>query len=93
MKWVLLILFFVGCNNTERQDLNGKQVAEILAGDRINKELELVYLKEIQIAQDNMDNESLEFYLEAYMQVPRLTIPKELKSDPRYFTGGDKIKY
>ena len=68
-------------------------VPPILIEDRKNKELELVYLNEIRIAQENNDTDAHEFYLHEYLAVPRLDIPEELKKHPDYFVGGDKVKY
>jgi hypothetical protein len=93
MKWALLLLFFVGCNNSEYQDFHDEQVAKILAEDRDNKELELIYLEEIMTAQENNDTEAFDFYMKEYMNVPRIKIPEYLKKDKRYFIGGRSLKY
>lgn len=89
MKFIpaALVLLISSCKPIEVAD------KELLRQDRENKELELVYLEEIRIAQENQDEDALEFYLEEYFNVPRLDIPEEWKSDPLYFEGGDKVKY
>ena len=65
----------------------------LLEQDRQNKELELIYLEELYNAQKFEDVDALNFYLKAYLDVPRLKIPDHLKSRPEYFEGGSKIKY
>lgn len=52
-----------------------------------------MYLEEIGKAQDNNDSDALRFFLQEYLKVPRLDVPAHLKSDPRYFEGGESIKY
>lgn len=69
------------------------EIDRLLAQDRINKELELEYLEQIRIAQENNDTEAFEFFFQEYVDVERLEIPEELKKDPRYFQGGLKVKY
>lgn len=66
---------------------------ELLRQDRENKELELVYLREIREAMHNNDEDAFEFYFKEYIAVPRLEIPDELKDHPLYFTGGERVKY
>ena len=95
---LLALVFFIGCTKTEETqtvpDLELQaEIQRTLAEDRRNKELELLLLKEISLAQENGDEEAFEFYLEEYFNVPRLYIPEEWKSDPGYFVGGDKVKY
>ena len=95
MRIFLIQVFFTSCVATKDdfQEWQDESVAELLAEDRANKELELMYLDEIGSAQDNNDSEALDFYLQEYLNVPRLDIPDHLKSDPRYFEGGYRIKY
>lgn len=69
------------------------EIDRLLAQDRINKELELEYLEQIRIAQENNDTEAFEFFFQEYVDVERLEVPEELKKDPRYFKGGLKVKY
>ena len=91
---LLALLVFIGCSETEEPEWNQDiEIGIILAEDRRNKELELMYLEQIRAAQENEDQEAFEFYLEEYFNVPRLDIPEDWKSDPRYFEGGNLIKY
>ena len=55
--------------------------------------LELEFLEQIRIAQENNDTESFEFFFQEYVKVERLKIPEELKKEPNYFQGGLKVKY
>ena len=69
------------------------EIDHLLTQDRVNKELELEYLEQIRIAQENNDQEAFEFYFQEYVKVERLEIPEELKKHPNYFKGGLKVKY
>ena len=70
-----------------------KEIDSLLAQDKQNKLLELEYLEQIRIAQENNDTESFEFFFQEYVDVERLEISEELKKHPNYFKGGNKIKY
>lgn len=96
------ILYFISCNtHTKDQEITPIEIpsniqAEIdilLQKDKENKKLELEYLEQIRIAQDNNDTEAFEFFLQEYFNVERLEIPQELKKEPNYFEGGQKVKY
>ena len=65
----------------------------MLKQDRINKLLEIDYLKEIENAQKNNDRPAFEFFLQEYFDVERLEIPRHLKDHPDYFIGGFRVKY
>ena len=69
------------------------EVDKLLAEDKANKMLELEYLEQIRIAQENNDTEAFQFFLQEYVEVDRLEIPEELKKEPNYFQGGNKVKY
>ena len=84
MRWVVLFLL-LGCTSTHN--------LKLLEQDRENKELELIYLKEMQIAQENNDQDAFNYFFQEYMEVPRLDIPQNLKNHKKYFRGGDRIKY
>ncbi len=84
MRWVVLFLL-LGCTSAHN--------LKLLEQDRENKELELIYLKEMQIAQENNDQDAFNYFFQEYMEVPRLDIPQNLKNHKNYFQGGDKIKY
>ena len=77
---------------SESSDIQ-KEIDDLLAEDKKNKMLELEYLEQIRIAQENNDTEAFEFYFQEYVDVERLEIPEELKKEPNYFQGGLKIKY
>ena len=70
-----------------------KEIDDLLFRDAENKKLELDYLEQIRIAQENNDTEAFEFYFQEYVNVERLDIPEELKKEPNYFQGGIKVKY
>ena len=104
---LFLFLFFISCNQTKNikaissdsnQSLSEssiiqKEIDELLAQDKKNKMLELEYLEQIRLAQENNDTEAFEFFFQEYVDVERLDIPEELKKDPNYFQGGIKVKY
>ena len=104
---LFLFLFFISCNQTKNieaisSDLNQsfsessiiqKEIDELLAQDKKNKMLELEYLEQIRLAQENNDTEAFQFFFQEYVDVERLEIPEELKKEPNYFQGGLKIKY
>ena len=93
----LIILLLTGCGQptiieTESEDIS-KETNDLLAQDKKNKLLELKYLEQIRLAQENNDTEAFKFFLQEYIDVDRLEIPEELKKDPNYFQGGQKVKY
>ena len=93
----LIILLLTGCVQstiieTESEDIS-KKTNDLLAQDKKNKLLELEYLEQIRLAQENNDTEAFKFFLQEYIDVDRLEIPEELKKDPNYFQGGQKVKY
>jgi hypothetical protein len=93
----LIILLLTGCVQptiieTESEDIS-KETNDLLAQDKKNKLLELEYLEQIRLAQENNDTEAFKFFLQEYIDVDRLEIPEELKKDPNYFQGGQKVKY
>ena len=99
---LIIFLLLTGCNQssnikheTEKpksEDIE-KEIDSLLAQDKQNKLLELEYLEQIRIAQENNDTESFEFFFQEYVDVERLEISEELKKHPNYFKGGNKIKY
>lgn len=84
MRWLVLLLT-IGCTSANN--------LKLLKEDRENKKLELMYLKEMRIAQENNDREAFDYFFQEYMEVPRLDIPQDLKNHKNYFQGGDRIKY
>ena len=94
---IIIILLLTGCGQptiieTESENIQ-EEINDLLAQDKKNKLLELEYLEQIRIAEENNDTEAFEFFLEEYIEVDRLEIPEELKKDPNYFQGGLKVKY
>ena len=95
MKWIVpLLILFIGCSQKDEfkawQDDSTRQ---LLKEDRENKELELIFLEEIRVAQENDDWDAYEYFFDEYMKVPRLDIPDHLKQHPDYFIGGEGVKY
>ena len=100
---LILFLTLIGCNNPvavkpEKQEVPRseelqKEIDALLAEDKENKLLELEYLEQIRIAQENNDTQAFEFFFQEYVDVERLQIPEELKKEPNYFQGGNKVKY
>ena len=94
MKWILLTLLLIGCSQKSEFDAwQDSSIQELLLEDKENKELELIYLEEIRIAQENDDKDAYEYFFQEYLEVPRLDIPDHLKEHPDYFIGGDRVKY
>ncbi len=91
MKYLLIIIAasLISCVQTSHNE----ELTTLLKKDRENKQLELEYLEQIRIAQENNDQEAFEFYFQEYVGVERLKIPEELKNHPNYFQGGLKVKY
>ena len=99
---LIILLFLTGCNQsaiikTETKEQKPKEIQReidsLLAQDKKNKLLELEYLEQIRIAQENNDTDAFKFFLQEYVDVERLDIPEELKKEPNYFLGGNKVKY
>lgn len=93
--YLLCLLFLSSCATHEDEFSKWKEqeIQELLQEDKENKELELIYLEEIRIAQENEDNDAYEYFFQEYIEVPRLDIPEELKQHPDYFQGGQRVKY
>lgn len=106
MRYLLFIILLTSCNTidtintietktkepTRSQEIQ-QEIDSLLAEDKKNKMLELEYLEQIRVAQENNDTEAFEFFFQEYVDVERLEIPEELKTEPNYFEGGLKIKY
>lgn len=99
---LIILLILTGCNQSTtiqpeteepRSEQIQKEIDSLLAEDKENKLLELEYLEQIRIAQENNDTETFEFFFQEYVNVERLSIPEELKKEPNYFEGGLKVKY
>ena len=104
MKKITIIAFLLlaGCQQfykveseiqEQKSEQIQKEIDDLLAEDKKNKLLELEYLEQIRIAQENNDTEAFKFFLQEYVNVERLDVPEELKKEPNYFQGGQKVKY
>tara|TARA_B100001093_G_scaffold478211_1_gene506165 strand:+ start:464 stop:748 length:285 start_codon:yes stop_codon:yes gene_type:complete len=94
VKWIVLVFLLFGCSQkTEPETWENESIQELLLEDKENKKLELIFLEEIRIAQENDDQDAYEFYFQEYLNVPRLDIPDHLKQHPDYFIGGVGVKY
>ena len=104
MNKLIFITFFLltSCNHSSNTEVEEKALTEssidkeadaLLAQDKKNKLLELEYLEQIRIAQENNDTEAFKFFLQEYVDVERLEISEELKKNSNYFQGGIKVKY
>lgn len=99
----VILVMLAGCNHSSDLKLEDtkvsrsaemqKEIDDLLAQDTKNKKLELEYLEQIRVAQENNDTDAFQFFLEEYVKVERLEIPEELKSEPNYMEGGLKVKY
>ena len=99
----VILVMLAGCNHSSdlkpedtkvsRSAEMQKEIDDLLAQDTKNKKLELEYLEQIRVAQENNDTDAFQFFLEEYVKVERLEIPEELKSEPNYMEGGLKVKY
>ena len=65
-----------------------KEIDTFLAADADNKKWEKIFLKEIQIAEENLDTGAYRFFLEEYIRIPRLRVPEWMKKEEGYFDGG-----
>jgi hypothetical protein len=102
-KIIIILSFLFGCVNTKKPKTKDTEVSrsaevqsdidDLLARDAKNKKLELEYLEQIRIAQENNDEEAFKFFFQEYAEVERLIIPDWMKEEPNYFEGGLKIKY
>lgn len=99
---LIIFLLLTGCNQSTtinpeteqpRTEQIQKEIDSLLAEDKANKMLELEYLEQIRIAQENNDTQAFEFFFQEYVEIERLEIPEELKKEPNYFLGGNKVKY
>ena len=101
MRYLLFIILLTGCNHTDtietekKEPIKSQEIEKEVDSllDKKNKLLELEYLEQIRIAQENNDTEAFEFFFQEYVDVERLEIPEELKKHPNYFQGGNKVKY
>ena len=103
MRYLLFIILLTSCNTIDTIETKTKkptrsqeiqqEIDSLLAEDKKNKMLELEYLEQIRVAQENNDTEAFEFFFQEYVDVERLKISEELKKHPNYFQGGNKVKY
>ena len=102
-KIIIILSFLFGCVNTKKPKTKDTEISrsaevqsdidDLLARDAKNKKLELEYLEQIRIAQENNDTEAFQFFFEEYSKVERLIIPDWMKKEPNYFEGGLNVKY
>ena len=90
---ISLLLFSCTAKQDRFQEWQDKEIKELLLEDKKNKELELIYLEEIRIAEENEDKDAFQYYFQEYINVPRLHIPDHLKEHPDYYHGGLEVKY
>ena len=64
-----------------------KEIDDLLAIDAENKKWEKIFLKEIAAAQKHDDYGAYQFFLEEYLNVPRLRLPEWMKDEPGYVPG------
>ena len=57
---------------------------QLIDTDLKNKQWEIEVLREIYTAQENEDDEALEFFMSEYIRVPRLILTEDQKAHPRY---------
>jgi hypothetical protein len=76
------------------------EIDKLLALDADNKKWEKIFLKEIEAAQKNEDEDAFQFFLREYIAIPRLKLPDWIKKEKGYVEGGlyfidlyDNIKY
>jgi hypothetical protein len=60
------------------------EIDEVLAIDAENKRWELIYIKEIKAAVKHEDIGAYQFFLEQFINAPRLSLPEWLKQEPGY---------
>ena len=59
---------------------------DIINQDLHNKQRELEILREIRMAQDNQDEDAYKFFMQEYMDVPRLELTDEQMKHPDFRT-------
>ena len=82
----------LGCSDSpERAEYDD---TPLVLQDLHNKQQELDILRELYVAQQNQDEDSLRFFLSEYIRVPRLKLTDKQKQHPMYkeWITNDTIK-
>ena len=64
-----------------------KEIDALIAADAENKKWEKIFIKELMAAQKNDDYGAYQFFLEEYMNTPRLILPEWMKKEPGWVPG------
>ena len=64
-----------------------KEIDALLAVDAENKKWEKIFIKELIAAQKNDDYGAYQFFLEEYINTPRLILPEWMKKEPGWVPG------
>lgn len=67
-----------------RSEAYQKEIDLLIAIDAENKRWERIYIKEIKIAEHNLDRDAFKFFMTEYINIPRLRVPKWMWSEPGY---------
>ena len=83
-KYIIsLIILVASCSNEHTQHVISIH-DDIINQDLHNKQRELEILREIRIAQSNRDEEAYKFFMQEYMDIPRLKLTAEQKQHPNF---------
>ena len=74
----------MSCSNESQQPVNHSVHDDIIQQDLYNKQRELNILREIRIAQNNQDEDAFKFFMQEFMEIPRLSLTREQKQHPDY---------
>lgn len=84
-KYIIPILLLVtGCSSEHLKHDVTSIHSDIINQDLNNKQRELEILREIRMAQANQDEEAYKFFMQEYMEVPRLELTAEQMEHPDY---------
>ena len=72
----------MSCSNEPQQPVNYSVHDDIIQQDLYNKQRELNILREIRIAQNNQDEDAFKFFMQEFMEIPRLSLTHEQKQHP-----------
>ena len=78
------MILVASCNNEPQQLVNHAMHDDIINQDLHNKQRELEILREIRVAQANRDEDAFKFFMQEFMDIPRLTLTHEQKQHPEY---------
>ena len=80
------MILVASCTNEPQQLVNHAMHDDIINQDLHNKQRELEILREIRMAQDNQDEDAYKFFMQEYMDVPRLELTDEQMKHPDFRT-------